>query len=202
MQRLIQQGVFKREWCYLSQTLYMKRSFFIAALTLLVCNGIVHAQNSPMPAGAILREAETQAAKENKNVFIIFHASWCGWCHKMDSAMNDASCKALFTNNYVIRHVVVHESPEKKQLENPGGSEMMIQYGGGNGIPYWLVFDKHGTLLADARNKPEGTGVEISGKNTGCPSTKEEIAYFLQVLKKTSSLTPGQLTVVRQVFSK
>ena len=180
----------------------MKRLFFIAALTLFVCNGIVHAQNSPMTAGAILQEAETQAAKENKNVFIIFHASWCGWCHKMDSSMNDASCKALFMNSYVIRHVVVLESPEKKYLENPGGSEMMLQYGGGKGIPYWLVFDKNGTLLADARNKPEGAGAETPGENTGCPSTKEEIAYFLQVLKKTSSLTPGQLAMVRQVFSK
>ncbi len=27
------------------------------------------------------------ASTGNKNVLVIFHASWCGWCHKMDSSI-------------------------------------------------------------------------------------------------------------------
>ncbi len=42
-----------------------------------------------------LKESMQQAAAENKNVFIIFHASWCGWCHKMDTSMNDQSVKII-----------------------------------------------------------------------------------------------------------
>ena len=52
-------------------------------------------------ATEILNEANAQAAKENKNVFVIFHASWCGWCHKMDSAMNDPVCKKFFDDNFI-----------------------------------------------------------------------------------------------------
>ena len=38
--------------------------------------GIVNAQT----ATEILTKAQNQAKVENKNVFLIFHASWCGWC--------------------------------------------------------------------------------------------------------------------------
>src|SRR5476649_1027405 len=77
---------------------------------------------------AILSEAYKTAAKEHKNVFIIFHASWCGWCHKMDSAMNSAACKNLFDGQYVIRHLVVLESKDKVALENPGAMDLMKKY--------------------------------------------------------------------------
>src|SRR5262245_46462193 len=58
-------------------------------------------------AETILKEAYQRAAKEKKNVMIIFHASWCGWCHKMDTAMNDVACKKFFTDNYVVEHLTV-----------------------------------------------------------------------------------------------
>jgi thioredoxin-related protein len=44
-------------------------------------------------ADEILKQAYSAAAKEKKNVFVIFHASWCGWRKKMDTAMNDQSVK-------------------------------------------------------------------------------------------------------------
>ncbi|MDB5230207.1 MAG: hypothetical protein JWN76_1012 [Chitinophagaceae bacterium] len=153
------------------------------------------AQSSPEAAQDILRSAYKQAAKENKKVFVIFHASWCGWCHKMDTAMNDESCRKLFNDNYVIRHLDVMETNEKKALENPGAMDIMKEYGGDNGgIPFWLVFDEDGKLLADSHMK--------AGVNTGCPASKEEIDYFLQVLQKTSSLNDRQLIAIKKRFSK
>src|SRR5437867_4764396 len=136
---------------------------------------------SPEPASDILQEAFKQAAKEKKNVFLIFHASWCGWCHKMDAAMNDKKVKAFFDSNYVIRHLTVYESENNKNLENPGALELLTKYKGKDeGIPYWLVFDKNGTLVADSKLKTEGS--DKAGKNVGCPATKEEVAYFITVL--------------------
>src|ERR1700730_10298358 len=76
------------------------------------------AQQAPPSADNILKEAYQQAAKENKNVFIIFHASWCGWCHKMDSSMNDEKLKPFFDKNYIVVHLTVDESRDKKELEN------------------------------------------------------------------------------------
>ncbi|MBD0298266.1 MAG: thioredoxin family protein, partial [Flavisolibacter sp.] len=160
------------------------------------------AQQAPKPADAVMQEAFERAVQENKNVFVIFHASWCGWCRKMDTAMNDVSVKKFFEDNYVITHLTVLESDENKELENPGAEEMYYQYGGGDdqGIPYWLVFDKDGKLLADSQIRPEGAGLDEPGQNAGCPAKKEEVAHFIRVLKKTSSLNKDQLAIIQKRF--
>lgn len=170
-------------------------------LLLFIFAGTGKAQQAPLSAEHILKEACQQAAQENKNVFILFHASWCGWCHKMDSAMNDASVKAFFEKNYVIRHLVVYESPKNRTLENPGALELLTRYGGNDeGIPYWLIFDKNGLLLADSKIRPEGAGPEAKGTNTGCPATKEEVHYFINVLRKTATLTEKELALIERRF--
>ncbi|HTG54955.1 MAG TPA: thioredoxin family protein, partial [Niabella sp.] len=65
------------------------------------------AQQTPLPADSILSRALSKAKAEKKNVFVIFHASWCGWCRKMDAAMNDAACKPFFDANYVVEHLTI-----------------------------------------------------------------------------------------------
>lgn len=161
---------------------------------------IIGKSQSPEPADAILKEAGSAAAKENKNVFVLFHASWCGWCHKMDTAMNDNSVKKFFTDNYVIRHLVVYELKGKENLETPGALDLLKKYKGDEkGIPYWLIFDKNGKLLADSKLRPDGGGLE-SGDNTGCPASEKEVAYFVKVLKETSSLKDDELSVIEKRF--
>ena len=154
----------------------------------------------PRPADEILKQACSEAAKEKKNVFVIFHASWCGWCKKMDTAMNDQSLKRFFLDNYVIRHLVVYESKGKENLENPGALELLKKYKGEDqGIPYWFIFDNDGKLLADSKLRPEGGGLE-TGDNTGCPASEKEVAYFLKVLKETSALKEAELTIIQKRF--
>jgi thiol-disulfide isomerase/thioredoxin len=154
----------------------------------------------PSSADEILKGAYLAATQENKNVFIMFHASWCGWCHKMDKSMNDETCKKFFEDNFVIRHLVVDESTDKKNLENPGADELRKKYhGDGRGIPFWLVFDKDGRLLADSKMRDKGTGPE-NGENVGCPASANEVEYFISVLQKTTKLNPGQLEVIRKRF--
>lgn len=162
---------------------------------------LLNAQNPPLSADRVLKEATVLAAREGKNVIIIFHASWCGWCHKMDSSMNDKGCKKFFDDNYIIRHLVVHESKGKKNLENPGADKMLLKYAGADsGIPFWLVFDKDGNLLADSQIRPDGAGLDTKGQNSGCPAQPEEVDYFLMVLKKTSSITHEQSEAIRKRF--
>ncbi len=151
-------------------------------------------------ATELLKEDCSKAAKENKKVFVMFHASWCGWCHKMDSSMNAADCKQFFDDNFVIRHFVVDESANKKSLETPGAAEFRTQYGGdGQGIPYWLIFDKDGKLLADSKRPDENTG---KGVNVGCPANPEEVDYFIEVLKKTTNPGLKLLETIRNRFNK
>lgn len=177
----------------------MKKSIYLITL-LVLAFGYTNAQ-SQASAETILKKACQTAARENKNVFIIFHASWCGWCHQMDSIMQSKDCKSLFTDNYVIRHIDVKELPEKKALENPGGEEMMKKYHGDQqGIPYWFIADKNGKILADSRIKPENAAPAGTYPNAGCPAEPQEVAYFVRVLKATSSLNDGQLAVIQQNF--
>jgi len=155
---------------------------------------------APSSADSVLEEAYSVAARENKNVFVLFHASWCGWCHKMDAAMNDNSVKKFFTDNYVIRHLVVYESKGKENLENPGALDLLKKYKGDEqGIPYWLVFDKNGKLLADSKMRLEGGGLE-TGINTGCPASEKEVVHFVKVLRQTSSLKDARLSIIEKRF--
>ena len=171
----------------------MKRLIFI----MLVGWGCgVNAQQAMPSSKAVLEKAYREAQAQNKNIFLIFHASWCYWCHKMDTAMSDPVCSKLFMDHYIIVHLDVLEQPDKKSLENEGSQEVMKKYDptGNGGVPVWAILDKKGNLLADSFMKP--------GENTGCPSKKEEIAYFLTVLHKTSPLLPGQLAVVEKRFKQ
>ncbi len=161
----------------------------------------IQAQMAPPSAQEVMENAFQQASKENKNVFVIFHASWCGWCHRMDSSMNDAVCKKYFDDNYVIRHLTVDETKDKKNLENPGANEFRKKYGGdGEGIPYWIIFDAKGNLLADSRFREDGNVNGKPGENSGCPATEKEVTYFIKVLKQTSKLSAEDEAVVAKRF--
>lgn len=153
------------------------------------------AQTKMPPAEEVLGKAYAQAARENKNVLLIFHASWCGWCHKMDTSLNDKGVKPLIDKSYVTTHLTVYESKRKTELENPGALEFLTKHGGADqGIPYWLVLDKNGKVLANSEYAP--------GRNTGCPASEQEVAYFISVLRKTSSLNDEELKVIEKRFRK
>lgn len=159
-------------------------------------------QNAPASAEEIMKKAYGAARNENKKVMVIFHASWCGWCHKMDTALNDPSVKKYFDNNFVIRHLVVFESKGKEKLENPGALEMLSKYNGkDDGIPFWLIFDKDEKFLADSRMKTASNGIEKL-QNTGCPASQEEVKHFIEVLKKTTSLNEDELEKIRIRFRR
>lgn len=160
------------------------------------------AQKAPASADEIMKEAFATARKENKKVLLMFHASWCGWCHKMDTSLNDPSVKKLFDDNFVIRHLVVFESKGKEGLENPGALDMITKYNGKDeGIPFWLIFDKDENFLVDSRMTGTVNGVEKL-QNVGCPASKAEVDYFIEALKKTTSLKDDELEKIRTRFRK
>ena len=155
----------------------------------------IQAQTATPTADEVLKPAYAKAAKSNKKVLLIFHASWCGWCKKMDASLNDSSIKKAMDKNYEIAHLTVYESKDKTALENSGALELLTKFGGADqGLPYWFVLDANGNKLADSQYAP--------GKNTGCPASEEEVSYFLAVLKKTSSLKEEQLGLIKTRFRK
>ncbi len=117
--------------------------------------------------------------------------------------MNDISCKDLFDNNFVTCHVTVDETKEMMHLETPGAKKLQKKYNGEEaGLPFWVILDKDGQLLADSKIRPEGAALSVEGDNAGCPSGKTELAYFVRVLKKTSRLTDAELAIIANRFSQ
>ena len=163
----------------------------ITLLFIAVASFQVKAQDS---ASSILETALTQAKAENKNVFIKYSASWCGWCKKMDKQMKSDACNAFFDANYVIVNLVVKESQKNKNLENPGANDLFDTHTGGKraGLPFWVILDSSGKMLEDSFNSND--------ENLGCPATKAEVEDFIVILKNTSNLTQDDLAIIRKTF--
>ena len=148
------------------------------------------AQNS---ASSILENALIKAKAENKNVFLKYSASWCGWCKKLDEQMKNDSCKSFFDSNYVIVTLVVNESKKNRHLENPGATDFLRKHKGEDkGLPFWVILDNTGVLIEDSLN--------AKGKNLGYPGKKKEVQSFITILKKTSNLTEENLNIIKEVF--
>ncbi len=148
-----------------------------------------------LAADEILKKAYVQAKEQSKKVFVIFHASWCAPCKKLDSSMNHSSVKAFFDNAFVKVHLTVFESKGKETRENPGALDLFSKFSGlkEHSLPFWIIFDEMGNFLADAQI--------TKGVNVGCPSEKEEIAFFVSVLKKTTVISEEQVNAVINRFS-
>lgn len=143
----------------------------------------------------ILKKALTEAKAGNKNVLLMFHASWCKWCHIMEKNMNLPETKPVFDKKFVTAYIDVQEEGEKKKLENPGGEELMNRYKGKDaGLPFWLILNPKGEVLADSFNDKK--------ENLGCPSTAEEVDVFAAKLKKSAKMDDNELQAVRNVFLK
>ncbi len=180
------------------------KNILLASLFIFIAT-VSFAQTAPvLDANTVLQNAQQKAKQEKKKIFLKFTASWCGWCHKMDAAMKDSSTLKLFTNNYIIAYLDVMEMGDKKNLEHKGGIDIMKNYGGNNqGLPYWVILDEKGKLLANSLIKGDGENLDSpKGNNAGCPASDNEIPYFLRVLKSTSKLTDAELEIIKVRFEK
>ena len=175
----------------------MKRLSVLSSFLILAIS--INAQETAKPAKEILDSAYKQASEQHKNVLVIFHASWCGWCKKMDASLNNSACKKFFDDNYIIIHLTVFETGAKKKLENKGADEILKKYEAfDTGIPFWLLYDKDGNLLGDSFIK----SADEKKSNIGCPASEKEVEAFVKILKATSSLNDKELAVITTVFRK
>ncbi|HEY9533185.1 MAG TPA: thioredoxin family protein [Mucilaginibacter sp.] len=180
----------------------MKKHLLLFAALLSAFSLSTLAQNTPPASSVVMKQAYAQAKKEHKKVLLMFHASWCGWCKKMDASLEDPSCKKFFDDNYVIAHLDVLEQPAKAGLENPGSLDQLKAFKGEkSGLPFWVILDAKGKLLGDSKIRPAGASLDAPGESIGCPAAENEVAYFLQLLKSTSKLNDGQLAVIGKRFA-
>jgi hypothetical protein len=90
------------------------------------------------------------------------------------------------------------EQKKDVALENPGGMAVMNKFGADEkaGLPFWLVLDSKGTVLANSF-MPNDKGVN---ENVGCPASEKEVTFLDGILKKTSKLTDEDIAVIHKRF--
>jgi thioredoxin-related protein len=128
----------------------------------------------------LLKKASTTAKKDGKNVLVIFHASWCGWCHRFDKFLDTTDEGKLVKGALEVVHITVQEDPKHKADENAGGIELMEKLGGKMaGLPFMAILDaKTGKMIVNS--------LRTSGDartNTGYPAAPEEVSHFAKMLK-------------------
>jgi thiol-disulfide isomerase/thioredoxin len=176
------------------------RPLFLASL--LLVSGVAAAQTKPAAnaepasAEALLESAKEKARAEGKNVLVLFHASWCKWCKKMEAFMDKPEFKPFFEDNFVPVWLTVYERGEELKNENPGANDVLTWLGGNKmGIPFFAVLNSDGKLLMNSVRKPLGTP---TGQNIGFPAAPEEIEHFVTMLKTGApKATPEQLDALR-----
>ena len=152
----------------------------------------------PQPLGAFLlqyklptRDAEVmlsdglaQATAEQKRVFLIMSASWCGPCRMLARFLT--ANKAELGRHYVFVKLDVSRDTHAQAL--------LERYQGKNassGVPWYVILDPTGKPLVTSNAKE--IEEEYGTTNVGFPSSKEGIDHFLKMLRqnRAGSLRTG-----------
>ncbi|MGB9455137.1 MAG: thioredoxin family protein [Bryobacteraceae bacterium] len=150
---------------------------FLAGLTLL-------ATETAPPASVVMESARTAAAAQHKSIFLIFHASWCGWCKKLDQLLETPEIKPIIDKYFVLARLTVQERDARKSLNNPDGDKVMAQTGGRFvGLPFFALLNEEGETIVNSIRPGEGNAAE---RSIGYPVTPQEVDWFLVMLKRAA----------------
>lgn len=161
----------------------------LGALTALAADG-------PPPADEILSQAKTAAAAQHKDIFLIFGASWCGWCKRLDAFNHAPEMSAIIDRDFVISHLTVEEHGDKARLDNPGAQELMKKLGGQGGLPFFAFLDAEGATIVTSDRPSDG---KPGDTNIGYPGEPDEVDWFVTMVKKAvPSLTSDQSQIIKE----
>ncbi len=114
-----------------------------------------------------IREAIARAAKEHKNVLIVFGANWCYDCHVLDLAFHRPDLAPILQRNYEVVHVDIGEFNKNVDLMQQYGVPLQK-------VPSLAVLNDKGKLLYSQQ------GGEFSKARALAP---EDILAFLKKWK-------------------
>jgi thiol-disulfide isomerase/thioredoxin len=144
-------------------------------------------------AERMLAEAREQAKTDNKRVFFIASASWCGPCRRLSRFL--AEHKDELERYYVFVKIDISRDEHADALRK------RLQQGKHEGVPWYAILDVDGKVLitsnAPKEDSPSGSS------NIGFPSSPEGIEHFLTMIKQTAPhLSQKQINALRKGLEK
>jgi thiol-disulfide isomerase/thioredoxin len=144
-------------------------------------------------AERMLAGALATAKAENKRVFLIFSASWCGPCRSLARLLDTQ--KAELEQHYVFVKLDISrdqhaESLRERYPESKNG-----------GVPWYAILDETGKELITSNL--EETSRRYGSSNVGYPGRRKGMDHFVKMLKQTAPrLTEDTLSQLRNAAAK
>lgn len=161
-----------------------------------LAGGMAHAV--PVPARDEFQRQVALAAGEGKNLFLLFFASWCGYCRLFDMMLSHPQAAAIMNREFKVFHMrAMERSQAWKARQIAGADDMYRRFATPtSGLPFYVVFDGAGEPIVSSL-APD------SGVNIGFPVAKHDLDRFEKIIQLgASKITPAELATLRRVCAE
>lgn len=133
-------------------------------------------------AQKMLDDALAKAKAEDKRVFFIFSASWCGPCRMLARFL--APHKAELEKHFVFVKLDISRDEHADEIRQ------QYKESASGGVPWYCILDGEAKVIATS-NLPE-VNPQYGTSNMGFPTLPPEVDHFIGMLKSTAPRLPAE----------